>query len=170
MDTTIVFQTRPYGSFIQIKSNLRRKKLHRTNQSSNFLGSSFGKKEKVSAPNQFMREIESQHLKILFFFENRPIHFHINCTRVIRPFPNILKYWDHRGDYPTFWKTTFLQKYIVTYSASMYENLGSQFCRTITGIQSGLDAFNETRWVMILLTLYCRMLKNGQIYFKNLAV
>ena len=29
---------RPYGRFIEIKSNLRRKKLHRTNEGSNFPG------------------------------------------------------------------------------------------------------------------------------------
>ena len=32
--------------------------------------------------------------------------------------------------------------------ASMYESSGSQFFRTTTGIQSGPDAFDESRLVM----------------------
>ena len=47
---TSVFHTWPYGRFIGIQSNHRRKKLHRTNQSSNLLGSSFSNRNNVS-PN-----------------------------------------------------------------------------------------------------------------------
>ena len=36
---------------------------------------------------------------------------------------------------------------------NMYENLGSQFFTTTTGIQSGLDAFDESRFVMTFLTI-----------------
>ena len=35
----------------------------------------------------------------------------------------------------------------------MYESSGSQFFRTTTGIQSGPDAFDESRFVMTLLTI-----------------
>ena len=35
----------------------------------------------------------------------------------------------------------------------MYESLGSQFFRTTTGIQSGPDAFDESRFVMTSLTI-----------------
>ena len=35
----------------------------------------------------------------------------------------------------------------------MYESSGSQFFRTTTGIQSGLDAFDESRFVMTFLTI-----------------
>ena len=38
-------------------------------------------------------------------------------------------------------------------SANLYESLGSQFLRTTTGIQSGPDAFDESRFVMTLLTI-----------------
>ena len=38
-------------------------------------------------------------------------------------------------------------------SASLYESSGSQFFRTITGIQSGPDAFDESRFVMTFLTI-----------------
>ena len=38
-------------------------------------------------------------------------------------------------------------------SASMYESSGSQFSRTATGIQSGLDIFDESRFVMTFLTV-----------------
>ena len=71
--------------FIEIQSNLRRKKLHRTNQGSNFLGGSFNNRDNVRAPVQFRRESQPQHLKRWFFLKNRPIHFHINSTSVIRP-------------------------------------------------------------------------------------
>ena len=35
--------------------------------------------------------------------------------------------------------------------ASMYESSGSQFFRTTTGIQSGPDAFDDSRFVMTIL-------------------
>ena len=35
----------------------------------------------------------------------------------------------------------------------MYESLGSQFFRTTTGMQSGPDAFDESRFVMSFLTI-----------------
>ena len=38
-------------------------------------------------------------------------------------------------------------------SASMYESSGSQFFKTTTGIQSGPDTFDESRFVMTFLTL-----------------
>ena len=44
---TTVFHARTYGRFIETQSNLRRKKLHRTNQGSNFLGSSLSNKDNV---------------------------------------------------------------------------------------------------------------------------
>ena len=37
--------------------------------------------------------------------------------------------------------------------ASMHESLGSQFFRTTTEIQSGPDAFDESRFVMTFLTI-----------------
>ena len=37
--------------------------------------------------------------------------------------------------------------------AGMYESLGSQFFRTTTGIQSGPDTFDESRFVMTFLTI-----------------
>ena len=38
-------------------------------------------------------------------------------------------------------------------SASMHENSGSQFFRTTTGTQSGPDTFDESKFVMIFLTI-----------------
>ena len=37
-------------------------------------------------------------------------------------------------------------------ATSIYENFDSKFCRTTTGMQSGLDSFEESRLVMIFLT------------------
>ena len=58
---------------------LSRKKLHRTNQGSNFLGGSFSNRDNVRAPIQFRRESQPQHAKRRFFLKSRPIHFHINA-------------------------------------------------------------------------------------------
>ena len=38
-------------------------------------------------------------------------------------------------------------------SAGIYESSGSQFFRTTIGIQSGLDVFDESRFVMNFLTI-----------------
>ena len=50
-----VFHAWLYGRFIEIRSNIRRKKLHRTNQGSNFLGGSFSNRDNIRAPIQFRR-------------------------------------------------------------------------------------------------------------------
>ena len=42
---TTTFYAWPYGRFIEIQKNLRRKKLHRTNQDCNFLGDSFSNRD-----------------------------------------------------------------------------------------------------------------------------
>ena len=75
---TSVFHTWSYGRFIEIQSNLRSKKLHRTSQGSDFLGGSFSNRDNIRAPIQFRRDGQLQHLKRWFFLENIPIHFHIN--------------------------------------------------------------------------------------------
>ena len=81
---TTVFHAWLYGRFIEIQSNLRRKKLHRTNQGSNFLGGSFSNRVNARAPIQLGRKSQLQHLQRQFFLKHRPIHFHINSTSVIR--------------------------------------------------------------------------------------
>ena len=43
--------------------------------------------------------------------------------------------------------------YSLKVSASMYESSGSQFLRTTTGIQSGPEALEKSRSVMIFLTI-----------------
>ena len=60
-DMTAVFHTWSYGRFIEIQRNLRRKKLRRTDQGSNFLGSSFSNRINARAPIQFRRESQHQH-------------------------------------------------------------------------------------------------------------
>ena len=57
---TAVFHAWAYGRFIEIQSNLRRKKLHRMNQSSNFPGGSFSNRDNVRVPIQFRRESQPQ--------------------------------------------------------------------------------------------------------------
>ena len=74
-----------YGRSMEIKSNFKRKSLHIINQGFNFLRGSSSNKNNVRAPIQFRRERQPQHLKRWFFVKNRPIHFHINSTSVIKP-------------------------------------------------------------------------------------
>ena len=81
---TTVFYAWPYGRFIEIQSKISRKKLHRTNQDSNFLGGSFNNRNNGRVPIPFRRESQPQHLKRWFFLKNRPVHFHINSNSVIR--------------------------------------------------------------------------------------
>ena len=83
LDMTTVFHASPYGRFIEVQSNPWRKKRHRINQGSNFLGSNFSNTDNVRAATQFRRERKPQHLKQWFFLKNRPIHCHINDTTVI---------------------------------------------------------------------------------------
>ena len=44
-------------------------------------------------------------------------------------------------------------RHVLKSSASMHESSGSQFFRTTTGIKSGPDAFDESRFIMTLLTI-----------------
>ena len=53
-DMATVFHARLYGRFIEIKSSLRRKKLHRMNKGSNILGGIFSKRD-VRAPIQHIK-------------------------------------------------------------------------------------------------------------------
>ena len=48
------------GIFIEIKSSLRKKKLHRTNQGPNFLEGSFSNRYNERTPIQFRRESQPQ--------------------------------------------------------------------------------------------------------------
>ena len=61
---TTVFHASLYDRFIEVQKNLRRKKLHGTNQGSNFLRGSFSSRGNVRAPMQFRREYPPpQHLE-----------------------------------------------------------------------------------------------------------
>ena len=51
-DMTTVFHARRYGRFIELQGNLVRKKLHRTNQGTDFCGDSFSNRYNLRAPNQ----------------------------------------------------------------------------------------------------------------------
>ena len=82
---TTLFQARPYGRPVEITNNIRRKKLHRMDQSFIFLEAVLAI-DSVRASTQFRRKRESLHLQLRYFFKNRFIHFHISSVRVIRPF------------------------------------------------------------------------------------
>ena len=81
---TAEFYAWPYGRFIEIQSNLRRKKLQRPNQGSNFLGGSFSNRDNVRPPNPIWKGKSAPASQKIIFLKNRPINFHINSTSVIR--------------------------------------------------------------------------------------
>ena len=70
-DLITIIHGRPYSSFREIKSNLRRKKP--------YLGGSFSNRD--YGPQSNLKE--TQDLRKLFAFKNKHIHFHINSNRVI---------------------------------------------------------------------------------------
>ena len=72
---TTVFDTWLYGRFIKIQSNLRRKKLHRSNQGSNFLGGSFSNRDNVGAPFQIEKKVNPRILKDDFSSRTDPSIF-----------------------------------------------------------------------------------------------
>ena len=74
---TKIFHARLYGRFKEIKSNLWRKKLNRTNQGSNFLVDSFSNWDYVRAQTGFRRERQFWDLKRWFSLKNRPSRFNI---------------------------------------------------------------------------------------------
>ena len=57
-----------YGKLIEIQSNLRKKKLHRTNQSSNFLGGSLSNRDNVRPQSNLEEKVN---LSILNDFSSR---------------------------------------------------------------------------------------------------
>ena len=63
---TTVFHTWPCGRFIEMQSNLRRKKLHRTNQGYNFLGGSFSNRDNVRAQSNLEVKVNASTLKCDF--------------------------------------------------------------------------------------------------------
>ena len=73
-DMTAVFHAWPYGKFIEIQSQFRRKKLHKTNQGANFLGLSLRNRDNIRAPIQIRREIQPKLLKTGVLLKNRSIH------------------------------------------------------------------------------------------------
>ena len=60
-DMKTIFHAWLYDKFIEIQSNLSRKKLHRMNQGSNFFGGSFSNRDNLRVPIQFRRESQPQH-------------------------------------------------------------------------------------------------------------
>ena len=53
---TTILHVKQYGTFKEIKGDFGRKKLHRMNQGSNFLGGSFSNADNVKALLQVWRE------------------------------------------------------------------------------------------------------------------
>ena len=92
---------------------------------------------------------------ILKFFKDFTKHRKKTNSTVVfssRPFPTFL---NTRTTNETFQQSgkqgSF--RHILKSSTNMCESSGSQFFRTNTGIQSGPDAFDESRFVMIFLTI-----------------
>ena len=72
---TAVFHARLYGRFIEIQRNLRRKKLHRTNQGSNFLGGSFSNRDNVRVQSNVDKKVNPSIFKDDFSSRTGPFLF-----------------------------------------------------------------------------------------------
>ena len=68
------FHVWSYGRFIEIQSNLRKKKLYRTNQGSNFLGSRFSNRDNVRAQSNLGKKVNPSILKDNFSSRTNPLH------------------------------------------------------------------------------------------------
>ena len=92
---------------------------------------------------------------ILKFFEDFTNHRKKTNWAVVsssRPFPNILNTGNIDETFQQSGKEDSFRQSLKNL-ASKYESSGSQFFRTTTGIQSGLDAFDESRFVITSLTI-----------------
>ena len=74
------------------------------------------------------------------------------CVLAVELSPTFLNIGTTDGTFQSE-KQDFLE-YISKSSASMYESSGPQFFRTITGIQSRHDVFDESKFVMTFLTIF----------------
>ena len=74
-DMTTVFHTWPSSRFIEIQSNLRRKKLHETNQGSNFLGGSCSNRDNVRSQSNLEEKVNHSILKDYFSSRTDPSIF-----------------------------------------------------------------------------------------------
>ena len=74
LDMTKIIHARSYVRFIKIQSNFWRKKLHRTNEGSNFLE---GNWDNIRAPIKFRGERQVRDPKRWLLLMNRPSHFNI---------------------------------------------------------------------------------------------
>ena len=88
-DITVGFLAWTYGRFLEIQSNPRRKKLHRTSQGFNFLGGSSSNKYDVKSLNPVWKRGQPQHLKKWFSLKNIPIFFHRPVKLIQLSFPSI---------------------------------------------------------------------------------
>ena len=73
-----VVHARAYGRFIEIQ-NVRRKKVHRTSQDSNFLGDSFSNRDNRRSPKPILkRKTTPASYKIIFLSRTDPSIFTSN--------------------------------------------------------------------------------------------
>ena len=76
LEAPAIFHGRPYSKLIEIKSNLRRKKPHRVDQGSSYLGGSFNNRDQEPQSNL-------EETRDFFVFKNKHTHFTTNGNRVI---------------------------------------------------------------------------------------
>ena len=72
---TTVFHVWLNGRFIEIESNLRRKKLYRINQGYNFLGGNFNNRDNVRAQPNLEKKVNPSILKGNFSSRTKPSIF-----------------------------------------------------------------------------------------------
>ena len=119
---TALFHAWLYGSFIKIQSNLRRKKLHRMNQGSNFLGGSFSNRDNVRTPIQFRREGQPQLLKDDFSSRTDPSIF----TSIAPVLLDWLK--EPSWVFPELKLTSYFHKYTLSHRSDLSSEANFSCC------------------------------------------
>ena len=125
-DMATVFHAWLYGRFIEIQSNLRRKKLHRKYQGSDFLGGSFTNRDNVRVPIQFKRETQPSILNNDFCSRTGPSTF-----TSIAP---VLLDWSDKISwvFPALKSTSyFLPQSIVFHISDSSSEANSSFCHRL---------------------------------------
>ena len=122
---TTVFHTWLHGRFIEIQSNLMRKKLHRMKQDSNFFWRQFfSNRDNVRASIQFRRENQLQHLKR--YFSSRTDLFIFNSS--LAP---VLLDWSNKTSrvFPALKSTShFLPQSTVSHRSDSSSDANSSCC------------------------------------------
>ena len=103
---TTIFHARTYSRFMEVQSKLRRRKLHRTNQDSDFLGDSFSKGDNVTGPSNLEEKDNLSILKDDFSSRTDPSIF---TSRA----PELLHWSNEQAEFFQHWNQQTTSSYTI---------------------------------------------------------